>query len=102
MYAVMRLAVLVAVSVVLAGCGNLSETKAADTSSPSYKKGLESGTKGIAEVDAFKGTSDNQACKASFDLESGAFPSLNKQDYMAGCLYGISHQSAQWNQLRRK
>jgi len=25
----------------------------------------------------------------------------NKQDYTAGCLYGLNHQSADWNQRRK-
>jgi hypothetical protein len=84
-----------------------------DTSSQSYRMGLKSGTKGQAEINAFGGFDIGshrnfgpqpyeQVCKADFDLESGAAPDLNlvEQDYVAGCLYGLNHQSAQWTQQR--
>ena len=72
----------------------------ADTSSDSYKAGLDSGTKGHAAIDASKGADYNDVCGKSFELGNAMGP-YNKQDYMAGCLYGLSHQSAQWTQLRK-
>src|SRR6185312_11249031 len=99
MNAVARVAVLAAAAAVLAGCG--SDAKAVDTSSQSYQEGLKSGTSGLAEIEAFKGMSNNKACELGLNIDSGG-SRVNKQDYMAGCLYGLSHQSAQWNQMRKK
>ncbi|HZQ31821.1 MAG TPA: hypothetical protein VFB19_08810 [Mycobacterium sp.] len=49
--------------------------------------GLKAGTDGSAEVQAF-----------------GAMERLGpmdyQQDYLAGCMYGLNHQSAQWTQGR--
>jgi hypothetical protein len=102
MGAVLRIAVMAGSAIFIAGCGSTTSTPGASsasapvsTSSPSYQMGLKSGTSGMAEIDAFKGTSGNKACKKSFDLDQGASGDLNQQDYMAGCLYGLSHQSAQ-------
>jgi hypothetical protein len=72
----------------------------ADSSSDSYKAGLDSGTKGLAEIEAFKGADYNDICEQSFEIDN-ALDLYNKQDYMAGCLYGLSHQSAQWTQTRK-
>jgi hypothetical protein len=72
----------------------------ADTSSDSYKAGLDSGTKGLAEIEAFKGADYNDICEQSFELDN-ALDLYNKPDYMPGCLYGLSHQSAQWTQTRK-
>lgn len=68
--------------------------------------GLKAGTDGYAEVQAFgamgaSGPMDyGQACKMSWDIDSGASTDLNQQEYMAGCMYGLNHQSAQWTQGR--
>ena len=79
-----------------------------DTSSRSYKMGLKSGTDGNAEIAAFGSQGLNgrmqapmpphQACQGSFDLDSGGLiagvdEQLNEQDYLAGCLYGLSHNA---------
>ncbi len=78
----------------------------ASTSSESYQEGLKAGTDGQAEIAAFGGMGDapnsyQKACQMSFDLDGGADPTLVKKDYMAGCLYGLNHQSAQWTQGRK-
>jgi hypothetical protein len=79
-----------------------------NTSSRSYKMGLKSGTDGNAEIAAFGSQGLNgrmqapmpprQACQGSFDLDSGGLiagvdEQLNEQDYVAGCLYGLSHNA---------
>lgn len=99
--AVVKIAAAVAAACFVAGCA--TDAKAVNTSSLSYKKGLESGTTGLAEIEAFKGTSYNEVCDLSFEIESGGAPDLhlNRQDYMAGCSYGLSHQSVQWTQMRK-
>lgn len=102
MNAFARTAVLVGAAMLIAGCGSNASPPAANTSSASYQMGLQSGTKGLAETEAFKGTRNDEACEAAFDIEQGASRNLNKQDFMAGCLYGLSHQSAQWTKTRRK
>ena len=106
MNATIKIAILAAGAIALAGCGSTTSATnaspaAVNTSSAAYKMGLKSGTTGMAEIDAFKGTGNNRACEKSFDLDHGASPDLNKQDYMAGCLYGLTHQSAQWTQSRK-
>lgn len=105
-----RIAVLGVAAAVVAGCGSSTtsppgsgpgaSTAAANTSSSSYKTGLAAGTTGFAEVEAFKGTSDTEACQSSFNIDQ-AGSDLNEQDYMAGCLYGLSHQSTAWTQGRK-
>jgi hypothetical protein len=108
MNTLIRIAVLAAAPIVIAGCGsgtaNTSNASgpqgtpaAANPSSASYKQGLKAGTTGFAEVEAFKGTDFNRACQLSFNIDFAA----NKQDYMAGCLYGLNHQSADWTQRRK-
>jgi hypothetical protein len=108
MNALVRIAALAAASVVIAGCGSSSPTTvkasgpqatpaAGNPSSASYKQGLKAGSTGLAEVEAFKGTDYNRACTLSFNIDG----SPNKQDYMAGCLYGLNHQSAEWTQRRK-
>ena len=72
----------------------------ADTSSDSYKAGLDSGTKGHAENEAFRGADYNDICGKSFELDNAMRP-YNKQEYMTGCLYGLSHQPVQWTRLRK-
>lgn len=71
------------------------------TSSESYQEGLKAGTNGQAEIAAFGGMAYQRACQMTFDIDGGADPSLVKQDYMAGCLYGLNHESAQWTQGRK-
>ena len=71
-----------------------------------YQAGLKAGTDGEGEIAAFGGIGDapspyQKACQMSFDIDGGADPSLVKQDYMAGCLYGLNDQSAQWTQGRK-
>jgi hypothetical protein len=95
-------------AMVIAGCGSTASTTGApspsaavSTSSPSYQMGLRSGTSGMAEIDAFKGTGSKKACEKSFDLDQGASGDLNQPDYLAGCLYGLSHQPAQRTQTRK-
>ena len=85
----------------------------ADKSSQSYQMGLKAGTDGQAEIAAYGGfdilthqntapMSYEDACKGQFDIEHGAAPSeIVERDYMAGCLDGLNHQSAQWTQGRK-
>jgi hypothetical protein len=85
----------------------------ADKSSQSYEMGLEAGTKGQAEIEAYGGfnilshqntapATFEQACKDQFNLENGAGSStLVQRDYMAGCLDGLNGQSEQWKQGRK-
>jgi len=58
-----------------------------DTSSDSYQMGLKAGTDGYPEVQGFG------AMGASGPMDY-------QQDYMAGCMHGLNHQSAQWTQGR--
>jgi Protein of unknown function (DUF2510) len=85
----------------------------ADKSSQSYQMGLEAGTKGQAEIEAYGGFNVlshqntapapfEQACMDQFNLENGAGSStLVQRDYMAGCLDGLNGQSEQWKQGRK-
>lgn len=85
----------------------------ADKSSQSYQMGLEAGTKGQAEIEAYGGFNIlshqntapapfEQACMDQFNLDNGAGSStLVQRDYMAGCLDGLNGQSEQWKQGRK-
>jgi hypothetical protein len=87
-------------AVAMAACGGDS----VDTSSQSYRMGLATGTNGQAATAAFGGfdimtnsykkLSPEDACAGQWELENGASDlKLVKADYMAGCLYGISHNA---------
>ena len=96
-----------------AGSDQSSQSSQADKTSQSYQMGLEAGTKGQAEIEAYGGlnilTRQNtapapfkQACKDQFNLENGGGSStLVERDYMAGCLDGLNSQSEQWKQSRK-
>jgi Protein of unknown function (DUF2510) len=111
MFAVAGLLIVVAVGAVfVVGTNYLfgGGSSTVDTSSQSYRMGLKSGTDGPAEIQAFgpwMGAAEpyDQACQQSYNTESGAAPDLhlNHQDYMGGCLYGLSHQGAQWTRTRK-
>jgi hypothetical protein len=67
--------------------------------------GLKSGTDGYAEIQAFGAVGGSplpyqRACQMSFDIDSSPSAGLVQQDYMAGCIDGLAHQSAEWTQGR--
>ena len=80
-----------------------------DKSSQSYRMGLKSGTDGYAEVRAFGAVylggrtppmPYEEACKLSFNQDNGGNLPVVEKDYMAGCLDGLNHQSAEWTKQR--
>ena len=99
----LTVAVGVAAAISLAACGGggspSASTAAVDTSSQSYQMGLKTGTDGQAEIAAhggfdilshsYKKLSPQDACEGQWAVDSA--PNLSKTDYMAGCLYGLSH-----------
>lgn len=89
-----------------------SASPGVDKSSQSYRMGLKSGTNGDGEEHAF-GTvylggrnppmPYEKACKQAFTIDNVDPPSgvpLVEKDYMAGCLDGLNHQSAEWTKQR--
>jgi hypothetical protein len=108
MRAVIRITGLATAAVIIAGCGSTpgASAPAVNTSSPAYQAGLGYGTNGDAEINAHSGTDYTKACQASYNLNMGGAlvdkpeKQPNYNDFMAGCLYSLNHQSAQWTQYR--
>ncbi|WP_071287252.1 hypothetical protein [Mycolicibacterium llatzerense] len=90
---------LVVAVVTACGAGGAGDAGSVDKNSQAYKAGLESGMHGQAEIAAFGGLniasgkneklSPKDACENSWSVDRD--PGFKKQDYMAGCLYGIDH-----------
>lgn len=88
--------------------GASGPTAGVNTSSPSYRMGLATGTNGQAAIHAegglnilthqYEKVSPQEACEGEFNTDNAASDvPLSKTDYMAGCLYGIDHNENSTN-----